>query len=114
MEYAHGVCHGIPASSQACWPLAGVTHKRVDANLAEDVQPAGLIGAAISTATLATIFYQVLTRTRHDYSVAVSDALLAAGSSMLLALLMAPAELRRRRWHRTASHGWPERLPHDM
>lgn len=56
------------------------------------------IGAAIGTAPLTTIFYQVLTRTRHDYSVAVSDALLAAGGSMLLALLMALAELTRRRW----------------
>jgi hypothetical protein len=56
-------------------------------------------GAAIGTATLAAIFYHVLVRTGHDYSIAVSDALLAASGFMLLALLMALTELRRR-WHR--------------
>jgi MFS family permease len=75
------------------------------------------IGGAIGTATLATIFYHVLIRTGHDYPVAVSNALLAACGFMLLALLIALAELARRRRHRPelpASHGWPEQHPHHM
>jgi hypothetical protein len=58
------------------------------------------IGVTIGTATLAKIFYDVLIRTGHDYLVAVSDILLAACGFMLLALLMALAELTRRRRHR--------------
>jgi len=64
------------------------------------LQTAQRIGAAIGTAVLATIFYRVLTRTGHDYPAAVSDALLVASGIMLLALLMAIAELIRRRPHR--------------
>ncbi len=60
------------------------------------VQTMQRIGGAIGTATLASIFYYVLIRARHDYSIAVSDALLAACGFMLLALLMALAELTRR------------------
>jgi hypothetical protein len=66
---------------------------------------------------LATIFYYVLLRTGHDYSIAVSDTVLAASGFMLLALLMALAELTRRRRHRPerpAPHGWPEQHPHHM
>ncbi len=68
------------------------------------VQTAQRIGAAIGTATLATIFYHVLLRTGHDYPVAVSDALLAACGFMLLALLMALAVLTRQPQRATAIH----------
>jgi lipopolysaccharide export LptBFGC system permease protein LptF len=61
------------------------------------LQTAQRIGAAIGTAVLATIFYRVLTGTGRDYAVAVSDALLVASGIMLLALLIAIAELIRRR-----------------
>jgi EmrB/QacA subfamily drug resistance transporter len=61
------------------------------------LQTAQRVGSAIGTAVLATIFYQVLTRTGHDYSAAVSDALLCASGIMLLALLLAVVELVRRR-----------------
>jgi EmrB/QacA subfamily drug resistance transporter len=80
------------------------------------VQTAQRVGSAIGTAVLATIFYHVLLGTGHDYPIAVSDALLAASGFMLLALLMALAEVTRRRRHRPkrpAPHGWPEQyLPH--
>jgi EmrB/QacA subfamily drug resistance transporter len=64
------------------------------------VQTVQRIGAAIGTAVLATIFYHVLLRTGHDYPIAVSDTLLAAAGFILLALLMALAEVTRRRRHR--------------
>jgi hypothetical protein len=57
------------------------------------------IGAAIGTATLATIFYRVLNQTSHDYQVAVSDAVLGTCAFMLLALLIALVELMWRRLH---------------
>jgi len=81
------------------------------------VQTAQRIGSAIGTAVLATIFYHVLLGTGHDYPIAVSDALLVASGFMLLALLMALAELKRRRRHRPkrpAPHGWPEQHLHHM
>jgi EmrB/QacA subfamily drug resistance transporter len=55
------------------------------------------IGSAIGTATLAGVFYAVLRRTAGDYSEAISDALLAASGVMVLALLLAVAEVVRRR-----------------
>jgi EmrB/QacA subfamily drug resistance transporter len=61
------------------------------------VQTAQRIGAAIGTAILTTIYYDVLVSTRGDYSTAVSDALLAAAGAMLLALFLALAELVRHR-----------------
>jgi EmrB/QacA subfamily drug resistance transporter len=61
------------------------------------VQTAQRIGSAIGTATLATIFYHVLVSTGRDYSTAVSDALLAAAGFMLLAWLLAVADLTRHR-----------------
>jgi EmrB/QacA subfamily drug resistance transporter len=64
------------------------------------LQTAQRIGAAIGTAVLATIFYQILTRTGHDYATAVSDALLCASGLMLVALLMAVADVTRHRLHR--------------
>jgi EmrB/QacA subfamily drug resistance transporter len=72
------------------------------------LQTAQRVGSAIGTAVLATIFYQVLTRTSHDYSAAVSDTLLCASGIMLLALLLAVVELVRRRYH----GGRPTPTPH--
>jgi MFS family permease len=64
------------------------------------LQTAQRIGGAIGTAVLATIFYQVLIGSGRDYAAAVSDALLVASGIMVLALVMAIAELIRRRPHR--------------
>jgi MFS family permease len=61
------------------------------------LQTAQRIGSAIGAAVLAMIFYQVLTRTGHDYATAVSDALLCAAGLMVLALLIATADLVRHR-----------------
>ena len=61
------------------------------------LQTAQRVGAAIGTAVLATIFYQVLTRSRHDYATAVSDTLLCASGLMLLALSIASADMVRDR-----------------
>jgi EmrB/QacA subfamily drug resistance transporter len=63
------------------------------------LQTAQRIGAAIGAATLATIFYQVLTQSAHDYAAAVSDALLCASGLTLLALSIATADLVRHRSH---------------
>jgi hypothetical protein len=60
------------------------------------LQTAQRIGSAIGTALLASVFYRVLTGSGHAYPKAVSDALLCACGLMLLALLLAIAEL----WHR--------------
>jgi EmrB/QacA subfamily drug resistance transporter len=54
------------------------------------------IGSAIGTATLAGVFYAVLARTGRDYPAAVSGTLLCASGIILLALLLAIAELARR------------------
>jgi EmrB/QacA subfamily drug resistance transporter len=64
------------------------------------LQTAQRIGAAIGTASLTTIFYHLLASTGHEYRTAVSDTLLCATGLMVLALLMAVAELRGRRSHR--------------
>jgi EmrB/QacA subfamily drug resistance transporter len=61
------------------------------------LQTAQRIGSAIGTATLAGVFYAVLASTGRDYSAAVSNALLTASGFMVLALLLAVAELVRRR-----------------
>jgi EmrB/QacA subfamily drug resistance transporter len=68
------------------------------------LQTAQRIGGAIGTAVLATIFYQVLAQSAHDYPTAVSDALLYASGLMLLALLIAIVDLVR---HRPQSHQRP-------
>jgi EmrB/QacA subfamily drug resistance transporter len=60
------------------------------------LQTAQRIGGAIGTAVLAAVFYQVLVRTGRDYPAAVYDTLLCAAGVMLLALLMAVAEVVRR------------------
>jgi MFS family permease len=61
------------------------------------LQTAQRVGAAIGTAVLATIFYRVLTQSGRDYATAVSDTLLCASALMLLALLIASADLLRHR-----------------
>jgi MFS family permease len=84
------------------------------------LQTAQRIGAAIGTAVLAAIFYQVLIRTGRDYPAAVYDALLCASGVMLLALLMAVAELVRRHQgdrrdaDRPAAHPRPEHAAHRV
>jgi hypothetical protein len=61
------------------------------------LQAAQRIGSAIGAAVLVTIYYQVLTGHGHDYSTAVSDALLAGSAFTLLALLRHLS-----RWHDVA------------
>jgi EmrB/QacA subfamily drug resistance transporter len=81
------------------------------------VQTAQRVGAAIGTATLVTIFYHVLTGTGRNYSTAVSDAVLSACGFMLLALLMALAEVaRRQRRHgqRLAPAAPPDQPVHHL
>jgi MFS family permease len=81
------------------------------------MQTAQRIGSAIGTAALATIFYQILIRTGHDYATAVSDALLCASGLMLLALLMSLADVTRHRLHRLMQPAPEERAeqhPHHI
>jgi hypothetical protein len=61
------------------------------------LQTAQRIGGAIGTAVLATIYYHVLSSTTSDYAAAVSDALLIASGLMLLAMLIAIADLLQHR-----------------
>jgi MFS family permease len=61
------------------------------------LQTAQRIGGAIGTAALATIYYHVLSSTAGHYAVAVSDALLIAAGLMLLAMLIAIADLMQNR-----------------
>jgi MFS family permease len=79
------------------------------------VQTAQRIGAAIGTATLATIFYHVLLSAGHDYSLAVSDTLLCACGFMVLALLVAIRDLtlqRRRNIQWSPLEAQPEPQTH--
>ena len=78
------------------------------------LQTAQRIGAAIGTAVLATIYFQMLAHTGHDYSTAVSDTLLCASVLMVLALLMALAEVTRRRSHRPGQPAPTPRPEHDL
>ncbi|HEY0620219.1 MAG TPA: MFS transporter [Kribbella sp.] len=64
------------------------------------LQTAQRVGGAIGTAVLATIYYQALIGTAHNYSAAVSEALLWASGLMLLALAIAVADLLRHPPHR--------------
>ena len=73
------------------------------------LQTAQRMGGAIGTAVLATIFYQALTRSAHDYPAAVFDALLCACGLMVLALAIATADLVRQRRHSHRASGAPER-----
>jgi EmrB/QacA subfamily drug resistance transporter len=79
------------------------------------VQTAQRIGAAIGTATLATIFYHALVRSGHDYSLAISDAVFSASGFMLLALLMALTDVawrQRRKWPTPQAE--PEQHAHHL
>ncbi|MDQ3763779.1 MAG: MFS transporter [Actinomycetota bacterium] len=78
------------------------------------LQTAQRIGAAIGTAVLATVFYQVLTGSGRNYSAAMSDALLCASAFILLALLMAVADLIRRRPHHLERPARPPRPEHHV
>jgi EmrB/QacA subfamily drug resistance transporter len=78
------------------------------------LQTAQRVGAAVGTAVLATIYYQVLSRTGRDYPAAVSDTLLCASGLMVLALLMAITELVRRRSHRLNQPAPTPRPEHDL
>jgi EmrB/QacA subfamily drug resistance transporter len=68
------------------------------------LQTAQRIGAAMGTALLATVYYHALTGSGGHFAAAVSDALLCAAGLMLLALVIAVAELIQRR-HRSPSPG---------
>jgi hypothetical protein len=63
---------------------------------------------------LALIFYSRLGANGHDYSAAVSDAVLVASAMMLLALVMAIAELLRRRSHRLVEPAPVPRPEHHL
>jgi EmrB/QacA subfamily drug resistance transporter len=78
------------------------------------LQTAQRIGAAIGTAVLATIFYDLLASTGHDYAAAVSDTLLCATGLILLALLIAIAELVRRGPGRLDQPAPVPRPEHDL
>jgi EmrB/QacA subfamily drug resistance transporter len=66
------------------------------------LQTAQRIGGAIGTAVLATIYYNALTGGTH-FADAASEALLAASGLMLVALVIAIADLVRHRSHRHPS-----------
>ena len=68
------------------------------------LQTAQRIGSAIGTALLATVYYHALTGSGGRFAAAVSDALLCAAGLMLLALVIAVAEVIERR-HRSLSPG---------
>jgi EmrB/QacA subfamily drug resistance transporter len=81
------------------------------------LQTAQRIGGAIGTATLVTVFYHVLARSGHDYSTAVADTIIGASGFMLLALLMASAEVARRRLchgPRLGQEAQPEHQAHHV
>jgi EmrB/QacA subfamily drug resistance transporter len=61
------------------------------------LQTAQRVGSAVGTALLASLFHRVVTDTGRDYPAAISDALWCAAGLLLAALLLAVAELRRRR-----------------
>jgi EmrB/QacA subfamily drug resistance transporter len=80
------------------------------------LQTAQRIGAAIGTAVLAAVFYQVLARASGNYSDAVSVALICACGLMVLALLMAVTELvlRRPRHGDASDSAHPSRAVHPI
>ncbi|NUR25219.1 MAG: MFS transporter, partial [Catenulispora sp.] len=61
------------------------------------LQTAQRIGSAVGTAVLATIFYSLLNRSGDDYSSSIRTTILAAAGIMLVALLLAAADLLRNR-----------------
>jgi EmrB/QacA subfamily drug resistance transporter len=94
-----GLGGGMVTSPNVTLTLASVPVKMAGA-AGGALQTAQRIGSAIGTALLASVFYRVLTGSGHDYPAAVSEALLCASGLMLLALLLATAELWHRRTHR--------------
>jgi MFS family permease len=90
-----GLGGGMVTSPNVTLTLAWVPVRMAGA-AAGALQTAQRIGAAIGTALLVSVFYRVLAGSGRAYPVAVSDALLSACGLMLLALLLALAEL----WHR--------------
>jgi Arabinose efflux permease len=77
------------------------------------LQTAQRIGAGVGVAVLATIYYQVLTG-GHDDATAVSRALLCGSGIMLLALLMALAEIARRSPARVKEYAPVARPEHNL
>jgi EmrB/QacA subfamily drug resistance transporter len=77
------------------------------------LQTAQRIGSALGTAALAAVYFAQLSRT-HDDQVAVETALLGAAGFMVLALLLATAELvtRSRDGRRACPPSRPEHLAH--
>jgi MFS family permease len=109
-----GVGGGMVTSPNMTLTLANVP-VRMGGAAGGAVQTAQRIGAAIGTATLATIYYHVLTHSGDDFSTAVSDTLLSASGFMLLALLMALTDATRRSLpHHTAPRPQPEPQAHTL
>jgi EmrB/QacA subfamily drug resistance transporter len=105
-----GLGGGMVTSPNVTLTLASVPVRMAGA-AGGALQTAQRIGAAIGTALLASVFYRVLTGSGHDWPAAVSDALLCASGLMLLALLLAVAELWHRRPHRRDQ---PAPTPHPQ
>jgi EmrB/QacA subfamily drug resistance transporter len=101
-----GLGGGMVTSPNVTLTLASVPVRMAGA-AGGALQTAQRIGSAIGTALLASIFYLVLAGGGHAYPAAISVALLCASGLMLLALLLAIAELRHRR-ARPASAAQPE------
>jgi EmrB/QacA subfamily drug resistance transporter len=89
-----GLGGGMVTSPNVTLTLASVPVRMAGA-AGGALQTAQRIGSAIGTALLVTVFYRVLTGAGHAYPEAVSVALLCACGLMLLALLLAIAEI----WH---------------
>ena len=90
-----GLGGGMVTSPNVTLTLASVPVRMAGA-AGGALQTAQRIGSAIGTALLASVFYRVLQGSGHDYPTAISAALLCAAGLMLLALLLAIAEM----WHR--------------
>jgi EmrB/QacA subfamily drug resistance transporter len=95
-----GLGGGLVTSPNITLTLASVPVRMAGA-AGGALQTAQRVGAAVGTAVLASIFYRTLQASGHAYPRAVTVALLSAGGLMLVALLLATAEL----WHR---HRHPE------
>ncbi|MCU1615424.1 MAG: transporter [Frankiales bacterium] len=67
------------------------------------LQTAQRIGSSVGSAVLVILYYHELTHSRGSSGAAVSDALICAAGCMVLALLIAVAELVGRRRHRPAT-----------
>jgi EmrB/QacA subfamily drug resistance transporter len=101
-----GLGGGMVTSPNVTLTLASVPVRMAGA-AGGALQTAQRIGAAIGTALLASIFYRLLTSSGHAYPTAIFGALLCASGLMLLALLLATAEL----WHRRPRRDQPTPAP---